>query len=424
MDISYSLHLSNKKNAITNSKKLEQALKHNLRAYKSVERDKGINVTLIGSKCVREALSEFRSILRENTQTEINEFNNTKTKKRDKIDDYYQKISNDRKTDLAAEIIIQVGDREFWQNKNINERKKMTQIFKKQLDKLNALCPEFKIVNATIHYDEQSPHIQIIGIPIAKYDKGLKVRVAKTKVFTQGKLEELQDKMRENILEDMQQLYDININLKAKSKGRNKDLLISEYKELKEEVINAINTTINNKKNELNSINKEIDTLKNTDKWIDAETIKAIDNSKKIIEPNLFNIFNRKKEKSIELTISQYNRMYKMSLDNSSKIEYWNNKSIHQEKEIERLKIQNEKLKTENEELEEKNIEYKNKNKILENTLYHLSKYLGLNKLINKIKEFYTGKNFITQYSVNEFNKKLSNSSNIKLKEKEEELER
>lgn len=421
MDISYSLHLSNKKNAITNSKKLEQALKHNLRAYKSFERDKSINVTLVGSKCVREALSEFRSILKENTQAEIDKFNNTKTKKRDKIDDYYQKISNDNKTDLAAELIIQIGDREFWKNKTIDERKKMTQIFKKQLDRLNILCPEFKIVNATIHYDEESPHIQIIGIPIAKYDKGLKVRVAKTKVFTKEKLEELQIKMRENILEDMQQIFGNNINLKAKSKGRNKDLLISEYKEFKKEIINEIDTTINNKKNELNSMIKEINVFKNTDKWIGVETIKNIDNSKKIIKPNFF---NRKKEESIELPANQYELIYHMGLDNSSKIEYWHNKSNNQEKEIECLKTQNKELKNKNKELEEKNKEYENKNKILENTLNHLIKYLGLNKIINKIKEFYTNHCFITQYSINKFNEELSNIYKIKLKEKDEELER
>ncbi|WP_064608948.1 plasmid recombination protein [Streptobacillus moniliformis] len=118
---------------------------------------------------------------------------------------------------------------DFWKNKNIKDKKLMNDIFKQQLEKLVEICPNFKIVSAVICYDKNSPHMKVIGVPIANYDKGLSKRVAKTKVFTKESLEILHNKMRENVEEQMKSFYGKDINLKSKEKGRNKDLLTKDY---------------------------------------------------------------------------------------------------------------------------------------------------------------------------------------------------
>ncbi|MEG1597692.1 MAG: plasmid recombination protein [Bacilli bacterium] len=41
----------------------------------------------------------------------------------------------------------------------------MIQVYKEQYFDLEEIVPNFKIVNATIHFDESSPHLHIIGIP-------------------------------------------------------------------------------------------------------------------------------------------------------------------------------------------------------------------------------------------------------------------
>jgi hypothetical protein len=139
-----------------------------------------------------------------------------------KIKNYFEHISNNKRNDLAVEIIIQIGDKEYWQNKSWSKKMKMNDIFTSQLQKLSELVPNFAIANATVHYDEASPHLHIVGVPIAFFDKGLEKRVSKSKVFTREKLEELQVEMRK----------DLPFKLRPKEKGRNRDLSVAEYKAL------------------------------------------------------------------------------------------------------------------------------------------------------------------------------------------------
>lgn len=49
------------------------------------------------------------------------EFNNKQTRKDRKIDDYFQKVC-DSQNDIACEIIIELGDMDFWNDKNNDTR--------------------------------------------------------------------------------------------------------------------------------------------------------------------------------------------------------------------------------------------------------------------------------------------------------------
>lgn len=65
---------------------------------------------------------------------------------------------------MACEIIIEIGDMDFWSDKDDKFQKKMTDVFKEQIEDLELVVPNFKIANATIHYDESSPHLHIVGV--------------------------------------------------------------------------------------------------------------------------------------------------------------------------------------------------------------------------------------------------------------------
>lgn len=133
----------------------------------------------------------------------------------------------------------------------------MNYIFEKQIEKLKNELPNFKIANAIIHYDENSPHIQIVGVPISNdFKKGLTKQVAKGKVFNKDTLEKLQNNMRIDIEAQMKELYGKNISLKSKERGRNHDLLIKDYIKVKEEQ----NIMLNDEKQK---IEKEILKLEN-----------------------------------------------------------------------------------------------------------------------------------------------------------------
>lgn len=223
MSFSYSLHLSNKGNAITSTSKLAGVSRHNLRQYKSANYDKDLIEILRGSP--ESILNDVREKYQEEFTAALVKYNEGKRADR-QIFDYLKHVSDKKQTDVACEIILQIGDQEFWSDKTQEERREMSEIIKLQLSDLEELVPDFKICSAVIHYDEKSPHAHIVGVPVHEgYKKGLEKQVSKTKVFTPESLEMLQEKMRERVKEHMKgrELFK-GMELKEKEKGRNKDI--------------------------------------------------------------------------------------------------------------------------------------------------------------------------------------------------------
>lgn len=223
MGFSYSFHLSAKSHAVSTVGKICQCSRHNLREYKSDHYDRSQIEILAGSTA--SILEDVKRVYEYEFNDCLQKYNEGKRADR-QIKNYLEHVSNSR-SDVAAEIIIQIGDMEFWADKSMQQKKQMSYIFKDQLRSLQKLCPEFKIASAVIHYDESSPHMHVIGVPIATdYKRGMEKQVAKTKVFTADRLSFLQDKMRENAEKGMELNADLfqGKQLKAKSKGRNKDI--------------------------------------------------------------------------------------------------------------------------------------------------------------------------------------------------------
>lgn len=224
MPISYSFHISSKSHAVNNISKVGQVSKHNLREYKSVDYDKNLIDVIVGSN--DNLLNDIKKVYHQEFDEALKKYNQKQKRTDRKIGNYLTHVSNSR-NDIAVEIIIQLGDKDFWKDKDLSDKKIMSYIFKDQIKSLEQYCPNFKIASAVIHYDESSPHIHIVGVPIAKgYKKGMEVQCAKTKVFTKESLSFLQDKMRERAEIGMKLNFELftDIKLKDKEKGRNKDI--------------------------------------------------------------------------------------------------------------------------------------------------------------------------------------------------------
>lgn len=254
MAISYSFHISSKSHAINNVGKVGQVSKHNLREYKSANYDKDLIDVLIGSN--DNLLNDIKKVYHQEFDEALEQYNQKQRRADRKINDYLTHVSNSR-NDVAVEVIIQLGDKDFWKDKNVSNQKIMSYIFKDQIKALKQYCPNFKIASAVIHYDESSPHMHVVGVPIAKgYEKGMEVQCAKTKVFTKESLSFLQDKMRERAeigINMFPKLFD-EVKLKDKKKGRNKDIpkyALDEYYALeKQKQILQQNLQSNKKENE------------------------------------------------------------------------------------------------------------------------------------------------------------------------------
>lgn len=287
-ELSYSFHLSNDKNktkkarqiarnsktnttsfnnnAIQNYQQLSKVDKHNLRKY---DEEKNLINTIYGTSSL---VNDVKDLYKTTFDKSKADYNNKQTRNDRKIDNYFEHISNDNKHDLACEIIVELGNMDFWSDKNDSYKNKMVDVYKEQVDYLQEIVPDFKIANATIHFDEFSPHLHIVGVPIKDGNKnGMSIQVGKCSIFTKESLTNMQDKMRLKCITSFNEIYKTNYILKDKEKGRNNDILVSNmdnYKELKtkqkenEKLLNVIDNKVKNLSNNSNDISSILENLK------------------------------------------------------------------------------------------------------------------------------------------------------------------
>lgn len=328
-------------NAIQNVRQLSKVDKHNYRKYDNEQE-------------LIEIVRGTSSPLEDVKQLYINEFEEARLEYNSKqsrpsrmIDDYFDNVSNNEKKDLACEIIIELGDKEYWDTKDENFKKKMSEVYKKQVDDLEMLVPNFKVASAIIHYDETSPHLHIVGVPIKYKNKnGMEKQVGKSDVFTKESLIRLQDKMRTLCIEEFNQVYSLDSTLKKKQKGRNRDIYVSDmdnYIEMKKQL--EKNTE------NLKQVNKKSSELKQNSK-----DIKDKINKLKTSKLNKDNYILSKKDKEIFINfIEQVNNTNK----EYDKIQTLSNTLTNVDKQ---LKDKNNKIKTLTENNEALNLRVKTLN--------------------------------------------------------------
>ncbi len=254
-NLSGTTSLSN--NAIQNAKDLSKVNKHNLRDY---DNEKDLIRIIYGTNDI---VTDVKDLYITEFEESRIEYNNKQTRNDRKIDNYFLKVCESQ-NDIACEIIIELGDMDFWNDKDKQYRLKMIDVYNEQIKELVKIVPTFKIANATIHFDETSPHMHIVGVPIIENcTRGMRKQVGKSKLFTKESLTEIQDKMRKSCIKSFNKFYDIDFKLKEKQKGRNQDINVkdmSDYKNIKKQLAE--------KEKKLDKANKQTNTLDNTSKDI------------------------------------------------------------------------------------------------------------------------------------------------------------
>ena len=354
MELSYSLHLGNDKNksikarqeakntpsgttsknnnAIQNVKQLGKVNHHNLRQY---DNNQELIKTIKGSNDIVKDVKDLYIDLFDEARLE---YNNKQTRDDRKIDCYFNKISNDTKHDLACEIVIELGNMVYWDDKSLEDKYKMAGVFEKQLEDLKEIVPDFYIANATIHFDEHSPHMHIVGVPVKENCKtGLSRQVGKTSIFTKESLVVIQDKMRERCINEFNIAYGLDSKLKEKQKGKNRDITSYERK-LFNERVKGLKQEISNLQNEVSdlednkeSINKQITKLSK-----DKDDIKEeIDKKKKLNNKIVIKFKNQLWDENTKLKeendfykhlTDQYKGMYEREKEKTNYLIYHLNK--------------------------------------------------------------------------------------------------
>lgn len=294
-------------NAIQNAAGLSKADKHNCRKYDN-NRD---NIEVIkGSFSIYD---DVKKLYKDEFEEARLEYNAGQTREDRKIKDYFSHVSNNSKNDLACEIIIELGDKNFWNTKDLTYKKKMTNVFKKQVTDLENILPNFKIASAIIHYDETSPHLHIIGVPIkTKTKNGMSKQVGKSSVFTKESLVKIQDKMRTLCIESFNKEYLTNNQLKTKLKGRNKDYHVTEM-----ENYQRMKRNIEIHQNNLDRAKEKTETLTNNSKEI-RDILESLKSKGLIKNQLVLDVVNKNKLlvfiDLIDKTIAEYQSVQELSV--------------------------------------------------------------------------------------------------------------
>ena len=410
MELAYSIHLGsdkNKKNyvrvsvktnksgttsmsnnAIQNAQQLSRVDKHNYRKYDNEQDD---IVIVRGTSSLYNDVKEL--YLKEFEEARI-KYNETQRETR-KINNYFSHISNNAKNDLACELIIELGNKQYWDTKDIEFKKRMTSVYSKQVEDLELLVPNFKVASAIIHYDETSPHMHIVGVPIKyKSKNGMSKQVGKSDVFTKTKLIELQDKMRTLCIASFNKEYNLNNVLKTKQKGRNKDINVKDmgnYIEMQEElsknkerleIANKKSLELDNNSNEVkNMVNNLKTTFTNKDKYVLNKDDK--DKIDKFIQ-------------QVDSTNKEYKKMQKLSItlndvetelkENREKVKILTENNDALNIKVKSLKKKIDKQEDEIDDFKEKNSKLQSTINFFENLFDRLVKFIK-DKMFGKEKE-------------------------------------
>ena len=257
-NVSGTTSLSN--NAIQNANDLSRVNKHNLRDY---DKNKELIKVIYGTDNI---ITDVKDLyLKEFEESKI-DYNNKQSREDRKIKDYFQKVCESQ-NDIACEIIIELGDMDFWNDKEQEYRLKMIDVYNEQIKDLTKIVPTFKIANATIHFDETSPHMHIVGVPVVENcTRGMKKKVGKSQIFTKESLTKIQDKMRNACIKSYNKFYEVDTRLKEKQKGRNQDINVkdmSNYKKIKKQLDKNAQklAEANNQTEKLDNSSKDINSI-------------------------------------------------------------------------------------------------------------------------------------------------------------------
>lgn len=262
--ITQSLHIGTGNHNISTKTKLYSISKHNERLYKDKEQ-KDIYNFYPGT------ISKNVSDIYDRVFGRYVESYNSRQKRADrKIDDYLNYISNDKRQNIATEIILQYGDREFWKDKSwkTDDREKIMMFFRNQINEFKAYSESLleenywgaslNIAQATLHFDEDSPHLHLICIPAMPSKRHVSFQPNKSLFFANERLPRIHDHLREKANEFFTKEYGVEV-VKLDEPSRSY-VEIAEYKRQKEKVKDLEESIkqLTNEKNELEVRNKEL----------------------------------------------------------------------------------------------------------------------------------------------------------------------
>lgn len=269
-ELGVTFHCGSGKNAIKSEKDLKSIDAHNNRKYKNknnqeLDPEKSHeNVVIVGTNNI---IEDVKKVYKDVFTEAVYDYNMKQKREDRKILDYYEQINNDKQTNLAVEMLFQLGDSEHWKDKSMEDKKKMVNIYSKAID----ILKDRNIVTAqaTVHLDESSPHLHLIAVPIAENNKrGLSKQVSQNKVLTIKTIKEIREEIEKVFINEYKKTYKEDITLKKgselpdhldvkKYKKAKEILKVAKAYEYNQEIKDTLETELENTKAEIKQIEEE-----------------------------------------------------------------------------------------------------------------------------------------------------------------------
>ena len=370
-------------------------------------------------------VEDVKKLYKDEFDEAVYKYNEKQTREDRKITNYLTKTEEDKQKNIATEIILQLGNKEDWQNISLEDKKKMAEVFKKGIEKLEN--KGFKVANANLHLDETSPHCHIIGVPIGEnFKKGMEKQVSSKSVFSLDKMEILRNEIEKVLIAEYNKIYDLNVEKKQEKGIIEEHLSITEYKQIKPIVDELIKTV------DKNVILEEIkENLRDKEKEI-KEVKDNINYNNTLKEKLVADVEAKEKEiTDLKAIIKDKDKIKDEYYKNDSYIFELKNKTDEQKKEIEAKEKTLKDLETENKNIQNdidnqwniRNSIRDKELKISELKLEYAEKTTEFEKAEKKVKE---QDDFLLEYrmKINNFNRdkeELEEKTRLAEKEKEEE---
>lgn len=431
-ELGVSFHVGSKENSIKCEADLKKADAHNNRKYKNknnqeLDPEKSHeNVIIVGTNNI---IDDVKKVYKDEFTEAVYDYNMKQKREDRKILDYYEQINNDKQTNLAVEMLFQLGDYDNWKDKSMEDKKKMVSIYSKAVD----ILKDRNIITAqaTVHLDESCPHMHLIAVPIAENNKrGVSKQVSQNKVLTIKAIKEIREEIEKVFISEYKKTYNEDITLKKGSELPD-HLDVKKYKKAKEimkvakeyeynnSIKDTLETELENTKEEIKEIKEKLNEAEEEkeNKIEKIEDVKAetnkITNELTKLETTKNDKLKEKEDKEIELDL--YQKKIKDYKDQIQKDKEDAIKLEEEQKKIEEdLKVQEKKIKDIKDEIDKKNKDY-NDSLTEKNNLEEKQKKLDAEK--QKIAEFY--KNMETIITV-EKEKMLKDAEDVSIKLTEE----
>ena len=436
-ELGVTFHCGSGKNAIKSEKDLKSIDAHNNRKYKNknnqeLDPEKSHeNVVIVGTDNI---IEDVKKVYKDEFTEAVYDYNMKQKREDRKILDYYNQINNDKQTNLAVEMIFQLGDYDHWKDKTMEDKKKMVNIYSKAVEILKD--KNIITAQATVHMDESSPHLHLIAVPIADNNKrGLSKQVSQNKVLTIKAIKEIREEIEKVFINEYKKTYKEEITLKKGSELPD-HLDVKKYKKAKEilkvakdyeynqDIKDTIENELENTKEEIKEIEEKI-TKAEKEKENKIEKIEDVKKETNNLTNELTKLETTKngklKEKvDIEKDLDLYQQKIKEYKEQIIKDKENLEKEEEEQKRLEnKLKEIEKKAKEIKDEIDKKNKDY-NDSLTEKNNLEEKQKKLDAEK--QKIAEFYKNmENIIT--AEKEKMLKDAEDASIKLTEEKKKLE-